>query len=80
MIRRTVKKQIPVRIHSSLDANDHQCLAMLAGEQNSSAPRIVKLAVLEYLERTPPKEGQAVNKPLEIAGEGRPWRRRAGTC
>jgi hypothetical protein len=65
MIRGASKKAASVRIHSSLEPGDHERLAQLAGHQNSSVARIVKLAVIEYLDRYASKDKQASNKPFQ---------------
>jgi predicted HicB family RNase H-like nuclease len=51
MIRRPPKKPVPIPIHSRLEPDDHKRLAILADQQNSSVARIVKLAIIEYLDR-----------------------------
>jgi predicted transcriptional regulator len=51
MIRRASKKQVPVAIHSRLDPAEHQRLAEFAERQNSSVARIIKLAVMDYINR-----------------------------
>ena len=51
MIRRPPIRRALMPIHARLEADDHERLAALADQQNSSVARIVKLAVLEFLER-----------------------------
>jgi hypothetical protein len=51
MIRRPPKKPAPIPIHSRLQPEDFARLTALADQQDSSVARIVKLAVIDFLER-----------------------------
>ena len=53
MIRRARDKGSlgSLRIHSSLEPKDYQRLTALAARERSSVSRMVKLAVLEFLDR-----------------------------
>ena len=51
MIRHPPKNPALIPIHSRLEPDGHKQLAALADQQNSSVARIVKLAVIEYLDR-----------------------------
>jgi hypothetical protein len=51
MIRRSPNKPPPVPIHSRLEPGDHERLTTLADQQDSSLARMVKLAVIEFLDR-----------------------------
>jgi hypothetical protein len=63
MIRRSPKKPPPVPIHSRLEPGDHERLTMLAAQQDSSVARMVKLAVIEFLDRHVPTDEQTSDRP-----------------
>ena len=54
MIRKPSKKRKPQRIHSSVDVETHQRLITLAKREKSSVARIIKLAVVEFLDKHQP--------------------------
>jgi hypothetical protein len=70
MIRRPPKKPAPMPIHSRLDPQDHARLAALADQQNSSVARIVKLAVIDFLERHTRGDRQASDMPNRASRRG----------
>jgi hypothetical protein len=53
MRRRRPKKQALLRIHSSLEPDTFKRLTALADYEKCSVARIVKLAVVEFLDRHP---------------------------
>jgi hypothetical protein len=61
MIRTRAKKQKPIRIHSSLDVETHQRLTALAKRDKSSVARVIKLAVIEFLDKHQPNKGASDN-------------------
>jgi hypothetical protein len=70
MIRRPPKKPAPIPIHSRLESNDHARLTALADQQNSSVARIVKLAVIEFLDRHKLGDRQASDPPIRASRRG----------
>lgn len=54
MMRSSSETRSSIRIHASLDFDDHQRLAALAEREHSSVARIVKLAVIDFLDRHAP--------------------------
>ena len=51
MIRRPPKPSVLIPIHARLARSDHERLVAVADRQDSSVARIIKLAVIEYLDR-----------------------------
>lgn len=41
----------PKRVHSSLSADEYEGLQAVARDQHSSVSRLLRIAILEYLER-----------------------------
>ena len=70
MIRRPADIQSPVRIHSSLKLEDYERLTALARDENSSVSRIVKLAVIEFLNRRLPLGGESSNRSARTMKRG----------
>ncbi|PNE10949.1 MAG: hypothetical protein CR217_11605 [Beijerinckiaceae bacterium] len=56
MIHRSPNKPPPVPIHSRLESGDHERLTTLAAQHDSSLARMVKLAVIEFLNRHAPAD------------------------
>ena len=63
MIQRSPNKPPPVPIHSRLEPDDDERLTMLADQQNSSVARMVKLAVIEFLDRHASADVQTADRP-----------------
>ena len=63
MIRRSPRKPALIPIHSRLEPGEHDRLQVLADRQNSSVARIVKLAVIEYLDRHARDQMSTADKP-----------------
>jgi hypothetical protein len=62
------KKAGSIPIHSRLEPDDHARLTTLAARQNSSVARIVKLAVIDFLDRRTRGDRPASN-PLNRASK-----------
>jgi hypothetical protein len=62
MVRRPRDKSAPIPIHSRLEPSDYVRLTAFADQQNSSVARIVKLAVIEYLDRHGPDDMRTLNR------------------
>lgn len=52
------------RIHSSLDAGDLARLRAFAEKDNSSISRVIKLAVIEFFNRSSPAGSASVGNPM----------------
>ena len=63
MIRWSPNKLPPLPIHSRLEPDDHDRLTTLADQQGSSVARMVKLAVIEFLDRHTPADVQTSERP-----------------
>jgi hypothetical protein len=70
MIRRSPNKPPPLSIHSRLGPDDHERLTTLADQQGSSVARIVKLAVIEFLDRHAPAEVPTSDRPNRASRRG----------
>ena len=70
MIRRPLEKPAPIPIHSRLEPGDHGRLAALAAQQNSSVARIVKLAVIDFLNRHSQGDRQTSESPNRASRRG----------
>jgi hypothetical protein len=70
MIRRSPKKPPPLSIHSRLEPEDHERLTTLADQQGSSVARIVKLAVIEFLDRQASADVQTSDNPNPASRRG----------
>jgi hypothetical protein len=70
MIRWTLNKLPPVPIHSRLEPGDHERLTTLADQQDSSVARMVKLAVIEFLDRHAPADVPTSDRPNRASRRG----------
>jgi hypothetical protein len=77
---RSPGKQAPLRIHSSLEPQAFQRLKAPAGRDGGSMSRIVRRAVLAFLESETANSGGHLGRAAVAEQTGvRPWRRRART-
>lgn len=70
MIRRPPKKPPLVPIHSRLEPDDRERLTKLADQQDSSVARMVKLAVIEFLDRHAQAVVQTSDRPNRASRRG----------
>jgi hypothetical protein len=68
--RLTKSKETILRIHSSLELGRYQRLTVLANRESSSLARIVKLAVIEFLDRHLPVEVTTSDGPKQASERG----------
>lgn len=80
MLPRPPKRPVPIPIHSRLEPDNYERLAALADQQNSSVARIVKLAVIEFLDRHERGDCEPQTDPIgqtnKARTHGEQWPRR----
>ncbi|MGC2224077.1 MAG: hypothetical protein WA624_17885, partial [Methylocella sp.] len=70
MIHRSPNKPPPVPIHSRLEPGEHERLTTLAAQHDSSLARMVKLAVIEFLDRHALADVQTADRPKRASRRG----------